>query len=476
MPGTVPPDSQLHFPIGLAKVRANGGREFLLIGSSNFDQRFNAGRLFSLDIARLAALVPASDPGAPEAIFFQDDFGDAIVDSVRVDSFSGDLAVVRLDSDGTGVKPHVLTPSRLGNEMAVVQLADDGQLSCRLEGSNRETGFDCTDSHRIKVLGTDAYSVGVTSTSDGRQVVAVGPLSTEPAIGGLFFSRVAFMTTDYLEQRLQGGTAAFEPEDDCNVNDFPLLSVGGVSGFISLDPLPTGESRILTTGLQRAPVLSIQRFEISAPTEGPVASVEACFDPVEDLIDERVDVETSEDIRIDTALAAFEMRGVATSTSAGRAYVTLRFAEPFDANNAGIGVIDITSDPVRILSLLEVGEELVQPSLLEREDGARLLYVGDQRTDDIFVISVTADQPQVIARIGSRGLRDLNGRTVQVNLLDQPNQIVFADVDGRKLGFVTNFSNSTLGVLDVSDPDPRRHRVIARLGRDLDPEGEREGQ
>jgi hypothetical protein len=39
---------------------------------------------------------------------------------------------------------------------------------------------------------------------------------------------------------------------------------------------------------------------------------------------------------------------------------------------------------------------------------------------------------------------------------------------------VSNFSNSTLAVLDVTDPDPRVHRVVARLGRNLDPEGEME--
>ncbi len=447
----------------------------MIVGSSNFDRRFNAGRLFSFSVTALADLVPP----ASTDVFFRNDFGDAIIDSVRVDSFSGELAVVNLTTVGDAPSPHVLSPSRFNNELAVVRVAPDGSLSCELEGSPRETGFDCTDSHRVGLLARDAYRVTVaelvtSSTTtveqkDRQQVIAVGSLSAL-FFGGVPQGTMSFMTSDYLEQRLTGALQPVSADENCNVNDLPLVTVRGIGGIVPLIPTPVdtaSAAEMLSLSFNSAsPTLALVRHRITTELEPG-----DCPDPEA----ENIDIVPTQEVRLDAELSAFQGRGLVSSGDGTRAYATVRFPDARDTFNSAVVVVDVTTDPVRLISAVEVGEELGRPSLDERPDGARLLYVGDMRTDQIYVLNVITDQPVVTARIEGRGLRDFDGDVRQVRLLDQPAETVFVQDGDRRLAFVSNFTNSTIGVIDVTDTDPRRHRVIARLGRDLDPQGESEG-
>src|SRR5688572_26173806 len=171
------------------------------------------------------------------------------------------------------------------------------------------------------------------------------------------------------------------------------------------------------------------------------------------------------------------MRALVVAPDSRRAYVSMRFFAPGDSYNAGIAVIDLTQEQMQVIDVLEFGDELQRPFLREvTVDGqtSRYIYVGDIRRDKLYIIDVTTDSPILVKEIDGRGTRTIEGQTVQARLLDSPSQIAFATRNGRSLGFVTNFSNSTLAVLDVTDPDPRMHRIVARLGRNIDPEGEME--
>ena len=57
------------------------------------------------------------------------------------------------------------------------------------------------------------------------------------------------------------------------------------------------------------------------------------------------------------------------------------------------------------------------------------------------------------------------------DLLSGPSHIAVATRGQRTLGFVANFSNSTLAVIDVTDADVSQHRVLGRMGRVLEPDG-----
>ena len=98
--------------------------------------------------------------------------------------------------------------------------------------------------------------------------------------------------------------------------------------------------------------------------------------------------------------------------------------------------------------------------------------VPDLRSDRVYVLDVGQDVPLLIHVIEPKASPSAASR-----LLAAPAQIAIAPAStrarlgGRTLAFVANFGNSTLGVLDLSDPDPRNHRVAARLGRALSDDG-----
>ena len=463
LPGTVPPGDQLHFPIGLKLVNLDG-TDFLIVGSSNFDQRFNSGRVFAMSVPTLSSLVleDSSD------VLFYDNFGDAITSSVRVDSFSGELEVITLDPGGDlGPAPYILSPSRGRDELTLIRFDGQGRLSCT-SNSERQTGFDCTDSHRIAVQGRDPFVVGVSEVGD-QSVVAVGALQASNPIPGIFEGTVTFMTSKYLEARIADQLPPQSSLEDCNILDIFLISVRGISGMAPLAATSTSTARFLSLSFRSAsPNLGLEFHNVTLTEPQPVQC--------NDASPATLQWDSQPDLRFDLAFSAFETRGLVTSSDGTRAYATFRIADSVDTTNGGVAVMDITGDNVALIDILEVGEELGRPHLDERPDGSKLLYIGDQRFDLIYVVDVSTDKARVATRIESRGLRDFGSRTLEVKLLDQPSQIVFAQSGNRRLAFVTNFSNSTLGVLDITDPDPLRHRVAARFGRDLDPQGRREGE
>ena len=475
LPGTVPPDDQLHFPVGMELVEY-GDETFLIVASTNFDQRFNAGRLFSFSAEALAQLAQPAADGSPT---FIDNFGGAIRSSVRVDSFAGEVRSIRL-RDG---RPYVVSPSRQRTELTVVRVEPDGQLFCTTPGSDRKVGFDCTDSHRIALVARDPFPVVSTPQfGTGDQIIATGSLTSE-ILDGVNFEGILSVTSGaYIEARIAGQIGAFEALNDCNVRNVRVQGLRGAVGFIPLVSQTEGTAEFMTLSFRSGPPLSLWRHEVTTSTSNPTQNCRTeTLETRTRLIDE-LSISAAEEVRFDAAVAAIEARGIVATSTQGRpedrrAYVTVRFAETVDTSNSAVVIVRIGVESSTVAPLRELGEELGPPFLTERDDGTRLLYIGDQRTDQIFVVDVTTDVPRVAARIESRGIRDFGDKAVQARLLDQPATIKFYKERGgdqRSLAFVTNFSNSTLAVMDVSDPDPRRHRVVARLGRDLDPQGETE--
>ena len=155
-----------------------------------------------------------------------------------------------------------------------------------------------------------------------------------------------------------------------------------------------------------------------------------------------------------------------------RAYVTLRFSNTSNQFNSGIAILRKGTDgEFTLASVYEFGSEVGLPTLKETSDGRRLLYAGDVKTNSIWVVDVTADAPRVVGEIRGRINVDESSDISRLNLLSGPSHIAFATRGQRTLGFVANFSNSTLAVIDVTDTDVSQHRVLGRIGRVLEPDG-----
>lgn len=445
IPGASPPEDQVYFPTALLAQP-----EHLLVVSSNFDQRYNAGRLHAFDMAQVLSRVPA--PGAPVA-FVETivDAGEAGVPGLRVDQFGSQLKLTEFE----GVQ-RILLPTRGRNRLAMIDyMAGSGAvLDCGVapEGPTR---FDCRDRY-VNTQAQDPFSV-----------VVVPGLATPTA----FVTHLRSERDDneiYLQSLTRvdlQGLATYQPEQEDAappVQTFEFTDLGGVTGAAYVPPDRLGvpstvslfQGNVVVVERNRTPTLTLRAFGVGV--SGGAAFLE------ERLV-----------FPLGTLTSAIASRGMVFDEASDRLYVSLRFQETGDSFNAAIATVDVSGDDFELLSLTEVGEELGEPVRYQAPGGGpSLLYVPDIRRNVIWVLDVSTDAPTVVHTIEGLGERELEGVVEQVPLLDSPAGISFYDAGDRQLAFVSNFANSTIAVVDVSDPNPRAHRVVARLGRNIDAEGE----
>lgn len=141
------PPEAFYYPTGLTVLPAltgAPGRQFALVGSSNFDLRFSAGWVSLVDVD---ALFTAGEPA------------DAIVDQVRLPSFGGPIAVARL---GESERTLAVLGHRGAQTLSVIEITSEGgtpRLSCgdpdaTADLSTLERRTDC-DRRHLYVLDDD---------------------------------------------------------------------------------------------------------------------------------------------------------------------------------------------------------------------------------------------------------------------------------------------------------------------------------
>lgn len=464
VPGVDPPRDELYFPIGIATVPdASGEAGLIAVASSDFDQRYNAGSIIALSAEQLFALAGDGSGG----VVFEDSLDGAVVGGVRVLPFAGDLAYGPTSPDGTG---HLFVAARGFNQLTMVDVmpnAGEGEpvLSCST-GADLVSPTDCSQAYVVNTGFTDPFSLAFAGETASRPpLVGIGHLQPVQE-GNIIFGAVALADVSLMEARVAAemvGEALPEA-----VRTTRVANLGGVSGMAFAGEIEGLQDSFLAAGLAVRPELLLTSFQVDADSSGGLYFL----DP-------------GPGIRVDAEVRAIEMRSLAvadTGTSTGaarRAYASVRFIAQGDSFNSGIAVVDLSEGNFTILSVLEVGEELQRPFIRDIRDAsgalvARHLYVGDIRRDKVYVLDVTNDRPVVVQEINSPAFRTIDGESVQVSLLDGPSQFAFATRGDRTLAFVTNFANSTLAVIDVTDPNPATHRIIARLGMNIDANGETE--
>lgn len=457
LPGIAPPEREVYFPIGMQVVSTAGAGDVLVVSSSNFDQRYNAGYVSTYSVAQLLALA-----GTGESTTFVDSLdGPAFLSRVRIEQFGGDLVYAEPAGGGPG---RIFVPSRGRNLVTMIALGDDGVLSCDAGGlAPRTEAFDCTAAHEIRTFADDPFPLALAPprAQHPRGALLVGHLTPRSdAVRSNAF--LASMDVAAFEARLSGQVVGrpFDPEleedERLPADQFQTIVVpdsGGVGGVAWSASAIDGDGAFLISSA-------------GSLTGGAVSMVAASFTDDGTLTRRAA-------LLLDLEASIIQTRGIRISETATRAYVSVRFAEgqTISQFNAGIAIVDISTSPLRLVSVFEVGEELARPSLLER-NGARLLYLPDIRRDRIFIVDVTTDAPSLVGSIPGRANRTIDGKILQARTLASPPQVAFTSDEAY--GFVANFANSTISVIDVSDPDPRAHRLIARLGRNIDAEGDEE--
>lgn len=444
-PGTPPPLDQLFYPTALAFAPGSiPSEDRLLVSNSNFDQRYNASTIMALSVEQLFELANQLSFDAPIETM-------PIVSAKKIPSLSGEIVLAASSSISPANKAFVT--SRQGNFLTMLRL-ESGVLACDNAGQPLVLGFDCTAGHMVDTGGSDPFALSFVPGQTGQGFIATGHLRTtnrpreeiRPDIG-----IVTFTDVDLFEQRLLDEAAGQELSSPVLDVTVPTLTgVSGVSAAVATQDA-SGHELLIVDLNQTAGAVSV--WEISQETSS-------------------LSVKANSKLSLGTLANSFSTRGLVTTSSADRAYVSLRFSESSGAYNAGIAVLAReSSGSYALRNVYEFGSELGRPALLEKGNGERLLYVGDIRSDRIWILDVTSDAPLVVGELSGRAPAEIDGVAVRRRILDAPSHISFISRDGRTLGFVSNFSNSTLAVIDVTDPDPRNHSIIGRLGQVIEPDG-----
>lgn len=460
LPGEPPPLDILHFPLGLAFVPgAAPAQDRLIVANTNLDQRYNAGSLVALSVDELFAKARPfiGTTGVIEDV--------PVASALKVLNFGARVLSV---PDGAG-GGRVFMPSRGRNRLTMVAV-DGGNLSCSTDGIEPLRAIDCTQAFVVHTGALDPFSIVHIPGESTEGLLAVAHL--RPAVqraegGSSVLGTITLVDLETFDDRVEleqsnvGKPEAQRAEYASPVVAVQLSQVPGISGMVVTSSLTGGgvEHGLYVAGRDSAAgaALVLSDYRVTRP-------------------DARFGLTERKRISLGREARATETRGLTYDAARQRLYVSLRFFEPGDGSNAGIAVIDLTGSQMRIISLVEAGEELGAPVLRAHGDGAnkrQLLYVPDIRTDEIFVIDVTADVATVVGQIGGRSAA--SSPVGRREMLDAPAEIVFIERQ-ETLGFVSNFGNATLAVLDVSDPNPAKHRVFARFGTVLRSNGLKEGE
>lgn len=480
LPGAGQPADQLYFPQGILRVQEGGG-DFLVVASTNFDQRYNTGRLTTFD---LAALFEATRISRDQAVLFRTDYAGAIRSSIRIDTFPGELAYI----PGSDPRPgQVFVVTRFRNLLMMIDVMADGTLRCDNGGTETDFRFDCTPERFASTESEDPFALAVASlTKDGvdEQIIGVGHLRSTATGTQVPFQRVSLVRRADFVARLTGDQPGVSEDGDVvwsqRFNDF-----GGVSSMVyipdDVTEIEGGQGAFLTLDRTRTPDVDLTTFALDFRTEaGTVDGTRPTsflgvtrLSPRLSLVAETRALR-SRGLRFDPG--DFFDPGSAGRKLPPRVYASLGFQETADSFNSAIAVIDPTGRRPRFVSAFEIGDELGPPAVLRRGD-RRFLYVPDLRLNRIYVLDASSDDLRPVAAISGAVERVQGGERFVAGGLSAPARIAIVErpQDNRTLGFVTNFLNSTLAVLDLTDPNPRQHRLIARFGQAIDAFGEPEG-
>lgn len=427
--GSDPDDAHPYFPVGLA-VSDSG--KWLFVANSNFDLRYNAGTVQALDLAGIASAARAcgekvaADPNA--ACHEGVDAATHSKASVRIGAFAADLRqTARYDAAGAAVPGagRLLLPVRGDASLTAIDFDESAAgLTLRCAGTTATTGTRCAAGWRI---GTDAAKSDRGLTLEGEPFGLALPERTAATSAEL--TRV-------------GGLAAVVHQSSGNVSLFvdvardgtpppgklayilSGLSAGG-TGIAALDA-PGGYPRFLVTSRTQSNVLVVQYFP---DTEQYARSA----------------MVVTETVPISPQATGFDTRGVVV--------------DPPPAGSARPTRVFLTN---RTPAALVVGEvEAATKKLVFFENVP--LPVGPSR---IVRASIDGKTTLLIASFDAQTLvvYDPDARRVTNVLHTHRGPYAMAVDPVTKLGFVCNFTDSTIQVVELDPSKPAWQRIIYSVG------------
>lgn len=407
--GVDAPADDLYYPIG---ILAHPSGNYAYVVNANFDLRYNSG---SVSVIDLNAALP----------FGQEDPGDpynrrAIVGVERVLSFGGLPAF-------NGDASRMFVPVREESTVHVLDVAGDGSsLDCGEKGFRRP--LTCDSLHSYKLSGSlFAPELGEADTADPF-MAAVSPAAL--GLPGEFL---------FLTHLSSGAISVFDvtPNAVSNPNGFASVALVGVG--------VNGTSAVaVASGPGRKPMIYAGSNRLLT-VRNPSPATLYFFEPSLALTGEGA----SGAIGLAAKIGGSDVKHLVTNPDGSRTYMLLRDPDSlvvFDTTLAATG------EPAnKILATIPLEKQPSVMTYVRRTPPlVDLLYVAAFGDDSIAIFDATTYA--------------LVGRAQAGVLEDGPYGLAVASTPERTWVLATFFNNDAVVVFDATDPDPRKHGTIMRIG------------
>lgn len=492
------PERQLYMPQGIAAFESTDGVRLAVL-SSNFDQRFQTQQISLLDPNALidgvlqelevSAENACTDAAAQRPLLAATlDVGEqpVFVNRVRTPGVGTRLVVADDGTDG-----HWIYNTNIFNgSLFAIRRSESDELTCSVEGESKLANSDCSERHRFFTGGDEpgalARGVFTDDSGESRAYIAVGHRRQGRVVNnsGNQSQAVGAPITFLDEQQLHAVINGESIGDDVDENvvgfigpafNFSLLqNTRGPANLVFShqdEGILLGSMMNRFTSGQEGGVLRVFGFQPKSapgPQETPEGQDETRIEYSSLGNSEAANRFVANNIEQFNLLGytnAVQSRGIALLETEDRfrivASTLFEFARA-PQFTSGIALLARNEDgQLEGVGTVSVGSEIGEPAIRPSSPGEPVLvYAGDLREDKIWVVDISDDVPTVVAEISGRTETDRR-------ILSVPHQIAFVQRGEQTYAFATNFGNSTIAVLDVSDPSPQNHCILARVGRKL---------
>jgi len=378
-PNTAPPLDRFYYPTGIALTKLANDHTGIVVLSSNFDLRYDAGdggTVLVVDVEATLAGAPP-DRGSPAAL--------AVVGSSRVGSFGGQVAVLDSTSCSTwgGRATRILATSRSQNALYAIDMAPEGTLACDPSRAPCKVPLEPT-------LG-DPFGIAVACGSFPE------PVGTTEQEGFALADHAYAFVTYGLSANLEGWLSRLDMLSDPAVTR-KQIDLGLSQGYAAVFDRGTAEqatarlyvtSRFASVGFN-----PLRWFGVATP---------------------RLDAELAplapSALDLGAVVRGSDSRGMAISSDGERAYLALRMYDVDDATSLGgrpsvdvsgaLAVIDLREQPqggpaARVLRVVPLDRGPTEVKVIHRTGQRDLVAITS--TDD-SALTLYDDEAGEIARV-----------------------------------------------------------------------------
>ncbi|MGQ0508237.1 MAG: YncE family protein [Myxococcaceae bacterium] len=410
-----PPAGRFYFPTGIVHVPSTADEDgTLYVASSNFDKRYSHGTVTSLKLNALrSAATPLPALGAAAALTQLDDLSSAIVDSVEIQNFAGEMRAYALSNGST----RLFIPARdEGGLFHVIDAAPDGTMTCYQDPTMK----DC----RVNALSLQDWNTSAKQT--------VKPRAPEPSGVALSSTGEVFVTHIQPADSPVGSRENFESYlvrldgNNPSVGEGSFTSIGqgdSTGGYA----VAVGQRYAYVTGRFGAPSVRMVDRQVG----GRVLTTSIEGSPF-----------------VADSFNVLEGRGIALSSDERRVYLVARYPDSLVVMDVDDAAGDFPR--LRVVNAVTLPQGPNELAVIERAGRGALVLITCTAAGVVVVFD--EDLGALAAQVPSVG--------------SQPFGLAVDRRANAARVYVSNFGDGNIAVVDLPDLNqPYRAQTVAKLGK-----------